>query len=855
MDTARWQRLQELFDQAIELDAAARRVWLKGVDETDADLAAELRRLLAADEASADRHISSRIERFAASASGSDELQSGQAVGPYTVDRLLGHGGMGRAYLAHRSDRTYEQQVVIKVVQTGPGKRLVQLFQRERQILADLNHPNIARLLDGGTLEGGQPYLVMEYVEGTDIVSYCEQSGASLNQRLRLFLEVCAAVQYAHAQLVIHRDIKPAKVLVDESGRVRLLDFGIATLLTNREKTPARAEPEQIDAHPEQTLSAALLSPAYASPEQLRGETVTTASDIYSLGLLLYRLVCGRSAGIDDDGRMAIPLPSNILATAGQRRQSRRIAGDLDAIILRALARDPRQRHSTAAEFASELERFLDHRPVDSRPASLSHRLSLFARRNPALSTALIGTMLLVTGFAIGMSWLAVQLSHERDQALAARATTDHVAGFMVDLFAAADPRQHLGDPPDARELLDRGAGQIEELDGPPELTATLLQRMAEAYRHIGASDRADALFSQALALEGLPRALRVELELEQADLWRATGRLEEASLRLVQLIKQLEATPTTPNALASAYNNYGLVLEVLERPEQAETWIRQALSVALPDTRASRISRLAFGNNLALVLARQGRHDEAILLLDEVIEDKIEVFGQQHPSVLLSRQNQADSYRRLGRLEETVALLEQIRAGNVAVHGEPSLAVAATDNELANAWHDMGAFDLAEAAYRRAYAFFDQYPQADPSIHAFEAYNLASLLEYRGDLIEAERRFDRSVHLRAALFAPDSLPYLRGLMNRVRVQIRLGQLEQSGRDLDQIEQALAIHHPEQHQRLIQAQLLRAELQAAAGLADQARATMASIDADFVASQAPDSRFAQRWQALQQSLQ
>ncbi|MGY6555980.1 MAG: serine/threonine-protein kinase, partial [Wenzhouxiangella sp.] len=430
MDARRWQRLQDLFEEATELDQSAREPWLQAIENEDAQLASELRRLLAADQASADQHIGNRIQQFAASTAGTDELCPGQAVGPYTIDRLLGHGGMGRVYLAHRSDQAYEQQVVIKVVQAGPGERLVRLFERERQILAKLNHPNIARLLDGGTLEGGTPYLVMEYVEGADIVRYCEQSGASLQRRLRLFLQVCAAVQYAHAQLVVHRDIKPANVLVDASNRVRLLDFGIATLLTQGEKAAASPAPECIGAQPEQTLSAALLSPAHASPEQLRGEAVTTGSDIYTLGRLLYRLVCGRSANTDEDGQTVIALPSAVLAGAGHRRQSQQVAGDLDAIILRALAHDPQHRHPTVAAFSTELERFLNHLPVDSRPASRSHRLSLFARRNPALSAALIGTTILVTGLAIGMSWLALQLSHERDQALAARATTDHVAGF-----------------------------------------------------------------------------------------------------------------------------------------------------------------------------------------------------------------------------------------------------------------------------------------------------------------------------------------------------------------------------------------------------------------------------------------
>ena len=530
------------------------------------------------------------------------------------------------------------------------------------------------------------------------------------------------------------------------------------------------------------------------------------------------------------------------------------MAGDLDAIILRALAPDPGQRHTTVAEFSAELRRFLEHRPVQSRPAGASHRLGLFARRNPGLSLVVGGSSLLITGFAAAMAWLAVQLGEERDQALAARATTDHVAGFMVELFAAADPRQHLGDPPDARTLLDRGAGQIAELEGPPELTATLLLRMGEAYRHIGASDQADALFSSALELADLPRELRVDIALEQADLWREIGRLEDAEARLSELIETLEASPTTPNALASAYNNYALVLDMLERSEQAEPWVRKALAVDLPDSHASRIDRLAFGNNLALALSRQDRHDEAIDLFDRVIAAKIEVFGQRHPSVLLSQQNLADSYRRTGRLEQTVSLLERIRSTNAVIHGEHSLAVAGTDNELANAFHDLRAYEQAEAAYRRAYAFFDQHPQADPSLHAFVTNNLASLFEDQGDLAKAERWYARSVALREALFDPDSLPYLSGLMNRVRVQIQLGRLEPAGRDLATIEQALDAHHPDQTSRHVQARLLRAEWQVAAGQQDAARATLATIDPGIVAAQSSNSRFVRRWEALQNNL-
>lgn len=852
MDAARWRRLQELFEQAATLQPAAREPWLQRLKDEDAELTEDLRRLLIADEQTADRRIGGRIERFAASTPPPGVLEAGRQVGPYTVDRLLGHGGMGRVYLAHRSDRAYRQQVVIKVVQATPGERLIRLFERERQILADLNHPHIARLLDGGTLDEGTPYLVMEYVEGTDLISWCESQQASLVHRLRLLLEVCEAVRYAHAQLVVHRDIKPANVLVNASGRVQLLDFGIATLLTSDESSPAPDIPGS--GAQKHTLSTALLTPAYASPEQRRGEAATTASDIYSLGLLTYRLVCGREADPGPDGEDVIAPPSSVLAESGRKRHARRVAGDLDAIVLRALAIDPDQRHATVAELAAELRRFLARRPVHSRTTPAAHRLALFTRRNPALSFVLGGAALLTVGFAIGLSWLVVQLGHERDQALAARSTTDHVAGFMVDLFAAADPRQHLGEPPGVRELLDRGADRIEELEGPPDLTATLLSRMAEAYRHIGASEQADILLDRALDIDGLTRSLQVELQLEQADLWRETGRPQDAEARLAQLIETLEASPTTPNALASAYNNRALVLEVLEQPNQAEQWVRRALAVSLPDTRDSRIDRLAFSNNLALILSGQDRHDEAIELLEWIIEEKAALLGQRHPSVILSQHNLAYAYRHTGRLPETVALLEALRAANAGIHGETSLAVARSDNELANAWHDMGHYEQAETAYRRAFAFFEQHPQADSNIHAFVANNLASLLEDQGDLEGAERWFDRSMELRTTMFPPDSLPYLRGLMNRVRVQIRLGRLQAADGDLQKIERALETQHPNQTDRLFQARLLRAEWHAAAGQKAQARAALASINPEFIDAQTPDSKLARRWSRLQDAL-
>ncbi len=822
-------RLEQLFNQAVELDPAARDEWLAALAVDDAGLAASLARLLAADAAQADElaavptapaastgdPIAERIERQVALGAG--RLEPGDRVGAWTVGSILGRGGMGTVYLARRSDKSYRQQAVIKVVEAAGHARLSRLFERERQILADLNHPGIARLLDGGELDDGRPYLVMEHVDGADIASHCEQQRLNLQARLRLLIDLAQAVQFAHANRVIHRDLKPDNVMVDARGQVRLLDFGIAQLLERPEQATA-ADASAAAVAPSLTLHEALLSPEYASPEQLRGETITTATDIYSLGLLLHRLLTGR---LPD--REAGPDLQPVHPTLGEKiRPSAR--DDLEAILATALAADPADRYPSADALAADLRRFLDQRPVSVRPIRWWQQAQLFARRNPALALSLSLSFAAVMGFSLGLLGLALALERERQRVAATGAITEQVAGFMVELFAAADPESALGEPISARELLDRGARRIAELDRDPSLQAMLGHRMAQAYRNLGVSDRADELMTAALDLaEHLTPRQRRDLALQQADLWRELGRGPAAAERLLALIPELESDADAGMELARAYNNYGLVLSATGYPVEAETWTRRALAVDLGNGPEARQQRVSFRHNLALQLGQQGRSAEAIELLEGVLQDKHELFGPLHPSHTRSLELLAIRYSDLGDMDRAVELLSQIRATHVQVIGADSLAVARLDNELAAVLQDAGDYRRSEYHYRLALTTTESRPEIDPMLRARVLNNLGTLLEDVGREAEALGYLRRSVALREQLLSPHEQAMIGARINLARVLIRTNDLDQAEHQLAELETQLAAHHAGHSRRAAQLRLLRAEWLAAAGQLEAAR--------------------------------
>ncbi|HQR36640.1 MAG TPA: protein kinase [Blastocatellia bacterium] len=433
MTPARWQQIDQLLDTVLDLPAAERAAFLAENCNGDETLRREVAQMLAADNESVEFFEAGPVGTMAEVFQGQTITDlGGQKIGPYQLLNEVGRGGMGVVYRAVRADDEYRQQVAIKLVWPGPqNAELLRRFRRERQILANLDHPNIARLLDGGSTEQGWPYLVMEYIQGVPITQYCQQRELPLRERLTLFRDVCSAVQYAHQNLVIHRDLKPGNILVTppsegNTGEAKLLDFGIAKLLD-----PQR---HQITAHPTRT-GLQLMTPEYASPEQMRGEPITTASDVYSLGVLLYELLTGQSpyrfknhvlpdiirtvcedepvppsAAVekrmkDEDGRMK-KIPATLHHSSLIIHPST-LRGDLDIIALTALSKDTTRRYSSVEQLSEDLRRHLAGEPVLARAATFGYRIGKFVRRNQFGVTAAVLILLTLIGGIIGTTWQA----------------------------------------------------------------------------------------------------------------------------------------------------------------------------------------------------------------------------------------------------------------------------------------------------------------------------------------------------------------------------------------------------------------------------------------------------------------
>jgi tetratricopeptide (TPR) repeat protein len=479
MSPQRWRKVEDVFHQALECPPGSRETWLDAVCAGDAALRAEVISLLASDNADAGEFVGSQVKQAVV------ELQSdvseaaappmgGRLIGPYRLVRELGRGGMGAVYLAKRDDQQYESEVAIKLVQPGLDTDFIlRRFRRERQILARLQHPNIARLFDGGTADDGAPYFVMEYVEGSWITKYADARKLTIEGRLRLFLPVCAAVEHAHRNFIVHRDLKPGNILIDASGAAKLLDFGVSKVL--------RAEGDD----PAETQGIGMMTPHYASPEQILGDPVTIASDVYSLGAVLYELLSGaKPHRIDQCTPLALERAICLDETAApssaaqDRNFARRLRGDLDNIILRAMQKEPARRYASVEELAGDIRRYLELRPVLARPDSLGYRGRKFVRRN-RLTVALAG---LVAASLIGGAAVALRearIARERFSQVRKLSTT-----FLFDVEQAA---RDLPGSMRVRQLIAKtGLEYLDKLSRSSSGDWELKRELATAYVRIG---------------------------------------------------------------------------------------------------------------------------------------------------------------------------------------------------------------------------------------------------------------------------------------------------------------------------------------------------------------------------------
>jgi len=632
--------VQDLLHEALELEPERREVLLTQIAAGDDALAREVRSLLAA--------LGSGLLGEPDDAPKLFGLATDR-IGPYRILRPLGRGGMGAVYLAERATGDVTQVVALKLLRTDYAvPQLVARFAAERRILARLEHPGIARLIDAGATDDGQPYFAMEFVEGADLITWARSRRLGIADRLSLLLAVCDAVDYAHRQLVVHRDLKPSNILVGEDGRPRLLDFGIAKLM----------EPDQPRTVTTRTLT--WLTPDYASPEQARGEAVGTATDVYSLGVLLYELLAGtrpfdleRLSPAAMEHIICHQAPRRPSERVGERRLRRLLRGDLDTITMKALAKEPERRYASVREFAEDIRRHLDREPVRARPDTVAYRAASFARRHrTAVAAAGIVLAALIGGLA-AVSWQAALAARARDRAQAALQASQEVSQFLVGMFQSSDPAEQAGDTAVARAIVRRGVARAEALDGQPVLQARLLDALGMVYIGLGQYDTAWVLIRRGLEQRRAnlapshPDVIESLLHLGRVE--RARSRYPESETAYLEALRiQQAGNDTDPAVLIQTLDQLGYLMPYLGNEDQAERYYQEALDLAersFPDDGNLIADRITL---LAAIAERRGEYPRAVGLMREALVRRRSARGPDAPETATTMIQLADAVRDL---------------------------------------------------------------------------------------------------------------------------------------------------------------------------------------------------------------
>ncbi|MGH9380768.1 MAG: tetratricopeptide repeat protein [Thermoanaerobaculia bacterium] len=761
---ARWQEIDALLDRLFDAAPERRDAILREVEAENPALAHDARRLVAVAEEidlPPGGALATSMLRGIEPSPPAPDAVLGKPIGPWRLVGELGQGGMGRVYLAERADGEFEQRVALKLLPAGPrADELLRRFEQERRILARLDHPHIARLLDGGTTEEGRPWFAMELVDGARIDDYCDGRRLNVDERLRLFVTVADAVQAAHRSLVIHRDLKPANILVTLAGEVKLLDFGIAK--------PIDADGQTTDAT--RTLYR-VLTPSYATPEQIRGEPLTTASDVYQLGLLLYELLTGRRAqrlkaatpqAIEgavcetpptrpSQAVLRPPTPvgdeagAEALATArdtSPRRLARRLRGDLDIILLTALRKEPERRYTSAERMAADVRRHLAELPITARPDSLTYWAHKFVRRH-ALGVAAASAVALLLAGLIG--FYTIRLATERDRARFEAAKSAKVSELLSELLAGADPYGDPKEEPTVRAVLDAAAARLpDELAGQHELRAEMLTVLGRTYERLGLHDRARPLLEEALAAGRLafgaehPHIAQSLNDLGvlarmQGDIDAAVSDLDASLAMRRQLLGPAHKDiAVTLVELGRAYSDRG-------QYDRAEPLFREALAMRrrlLGDEHRETATSLS---DLAFALRDKGDVAGAEALFRQVVALNRKVLGDNHPNTATSLNNLALMVGGRGDHAGAEALLREALAIDVRTLGPAHPALATRFNNLSNAVREQGRIDEAEDFIQRALAIAESALGAEHPLTATCHVSHARVLLAQGRPAQAE--------------------------------------------------------------------------------------------------------------------
>jgi len=756
--TEQWERVKELFDAALERDPADRDRFLSCVCGTDTSLREEIDSLLAA------HARSDGLSLPAIPIAAAEEVEPLDAIGPYRLIRKIGEGGMGQVWLAEQTE-PLRRQVALKLIRFGEfDDARLRRFQAERQSLALMDHPAIAKVFDAGTTSGGQPYFVMEYVQGESITAYCDRKKLSIRERLELFVRVCEGVQHAHQKAIIHRDLKPANILVvevDGEPAPRLIDFGLAKAV----------EPWAAGESASTIAWGIAGTPGYISPEQAAGSDIDTRTDVYSLGVILYQLLTGslpfdaekwRRQPLDESLRQLReedpPSPSTRLgsdrklaaAAAGLRASEARhlaslLHGDLDCISLKALEKDRARRYGTPSELAADITRYLNHEPVVARPANTGYRLMKYARRHRVAVSVAASLVILLTGFAVVEAVQLRRITEERDRTARERDRANRIADFATGMFKVSDPNEARGKNVTAREILDKASAQVETgLEKDPEMQARLMYFMGHTYQGLGLFQESETLFRKALAIQeriapngGDTARTAVDLgvtlmydgkfaEAEQAD---------RESLR----IAQLDPGPGS-SRIISAKATLASALLGQGKFDEAATLYQDVLNILQKVAGPEDSRTTAYTSNLALVYYVTERFSEAEQLERQVLAVERRTLGPDHPNTLRVLTNLSLDLTAEGQFAEAEQKARDAWEIDLRVVGPEHPLTAASMQYLANALRGEGRFAEAEKLDRDTLAVRRKIFRMDNGETVGSMDALAGVLLDEGRSVAAER-------------------------------------------------------------------------------------------------------------------
>ncbi|MEZ4647738.1 MAG: serine/threonine-protein kinase [Candidatus Eisenbacteria bacterium] len=670
----------------------------------------------------------------------------GTVFGAWRLESLLGSGGMGEVWFATRADGAYEAVAALKIVRPGfRAAQLVPRFVRERQVLARLRHPNIATLLDGGVTHEGLPYLVMEFVEGEPITTWCRRKALGLEERLDLFRTVCEAVQFAHSNLVVHRDLKPQNIFVTRDGRPVLLDFGIAKLL---------------DAEGDDGLTRAeerLLTPEHSAPEQIRGETTTTAADVWSLGVLLYELLTDQlpfrsetpsTRSIQERVQFDEPPPPSRATPSSER--ARGIRGDLDRIVLMALRKEPERRYHSAEALAEDVDRFRRGDAVQAAPDTPTYRLRTMVRRHRTAVVMVSGALLLLVSFAATAVWQAERTRVERDAALVAREDADQAVSMLVDLFRVANPQVVPGgDTLRVADLISLAEQQLENTEETPRVQATLWKTLAAV--HGVRSRYPEQKAALARALEAAERAgmsdeiLTLQHEVARLVLLEDGPNDAEPLFRASLARHEARYGPDAPDVAIAAQD----LASCAHDPAEQRQLLERALAIARRSLkRGEHTDSLGLAsalNGLGTVYWQQGEQELAVRTFEETYELLEELLPLDHPHLLSVRSNVAVGLEAMGEFEEAQAVHRELLLARRRVFGEEAAPVAASLLNVGHCLAHAGRFDEAILFLQESVDLATRLLGPENETTSRSALDLSVALVRAGRIEEGFETFERS--------------------------------------------------------------------------------------------------------------